>query len=311
MKANTLIKFDWAAKRLLRQKANFGVLEGFISTLLGETIKIVEILESESNQEHEKDKYNRVDIKAKNSKDEIIIIEIQNYREVHYLERSLYGVSKAITEHMELGSKDYSSVKKVYSISILYFDMWNGDDYAYHGQNKFVGLNTGHDLMINVKQKEAILPKHPEEIFPEYYILRVDDFEFNKVSISPLEEWMMFLKEGIINDDTTTAGLVEAKEKLKYYNMSQQEQREYESYLSTIMIQNDVIGNAKAEGLVEGHAEGLAKGLEKGLAKGRTEGIDEEKYRIAKLMKSEGESLSKIKIYTGLSEEEIILLTSL
>ena len=255
MKTNTLIKFDWAAKRLLRQKANFAVLEGFISTLLQEKINIEEILESEGNQEHEKDKFNRVDIKAKNSKGDIIIIEVQNYREVHYLERSLYSVSKTITEHMVLGTKDYGAVKKVYSISILYFDIWDGDDYAYHGLNTFMGINTGHKLTIKTKEKDAILPKLPEQIFPEYYILRVD--EFDKIAMSPLEEWMAFLKEGIIKDDTTTAGLIEAKEKLKYYNMSEEEQRDYDTYLSNVMIQNDVISNAKAEGHAEGHAEGI------------------------------------------------------
>ncbi|MCI7173373.1 MAG: Rpn family recombination-promoting nuclease/putative transposase, partial [Bacteroides fragilis] len=65
------IRFDWAVKRLLRNKANFGVLEGFLTVLLGEPIRIVEILESEGNQLNETDKFNRVDIKARNSKDEI------------------------------------------------------------------------------------------------------------------------------------------------------------------------------------------------------------------------------------------------
>lgn len=35
-KDNRIIRFDWAAKRLLRNKANFGVLEGFLTVLLGE-----------------------------------------------------------------------------------------------------------------------------------------------------------------------------------------------------------------------------------------------------------------------------------
>ena len=79
------IRFDWAIKRLLRQKANFDVLNGFLTVMLGEEIKIVEILESEGNQESVDDKFNRVDIKALNSKGEIIIVEIQNTREIHYL----------------------------------------------------------------------------------------------------------------------------------------------------------------------------------------------------------------------------------
>ena len=106
------IRFDWAIKRLLRQKANFDVLEGFLTVFLKEKVTIIEILESEGNQLSADDKFNRVDIKARNSKDEIIIIEIQNTRELYYLERILYGVAKAITEHISLG-ETYYHVKKI------------------------------------------------------------------------------------------------------------------------------------------------------------------------------------------------------
>ena len=61
-------------------------------------MKIIEILKSKSNQQVAYDKFNHVDIKAKNDKDEIIIIEVQNTRELYYLERILYGVAKAIRE---------------------------------------------------------------------------------------------------------------------------------------------------------------------------------------------------------------------
>ena len=75
------IRFDWAMKRLLRDKANFAVLEGLITTLLGEKMTIQKLLESESNQESEYDKYNRVDILAENTSGELFIIEIQNNNE--------------------------------------------------------------------------------------------------------------------------------------------------------------------------------------------------------------------------------------
>jgi hypothetical protein len=44
------IRFDWAMKKLLRQKANFEVLEGFLSELLKEDVVIQSIEEGESNQ---------------------------------------------------------------------------------------------------------------------------------------------------------------------------------------------------------------------------------------------------------------------
>ena len=122
---------------------------------MGEKVTIVEILESEGNQQYAEDKYNRVDIKAKNSKGEIIIVEVQNTRELYFLERILYGVSKAVTEHIDLGD-DYDKVKKVYSVSILYFDLGQGNDYLYHGQTHFIGVHTGDRLKVSMKEQKAI-----------------------------------------------------------------------------------------------------------------------------------------------------------
>ena len=227
--------------------------------LLGEKVKILELLESESNQQTIDDKFNRVDIKARNSKDEIIIVEIQNTRELYYLERILYGVAKAITEHISLGER-YYEVKKIYSISILYFDIGKGEDYLYHGQNIFVGVHTGDCLEVTTKEKNAIVHKLPAEIFPEYFLIRVN--EFNKAAVTPLEEWIEYLKTGCIHPDTKTPGLEEARRKLIYYNMSQAEQHAYDEHLSAIMIQNDVLDGAKLEGFIEGKKD-MARSLKK------------------------------------------------
>lgn len=292
------IRFDWAIKRLLRQKANFGVLEGFLTVFLGEKINIIEILESESNQQSATDKFNRVDIKARNSKDEIIIIEIQNTRELYYLERILYGVAKAITEHISLGDK-YYQVKKIYSISVLYFDIGKGSDYLYHGQNTFIGVHTGDQLQVNVKERGAIMQRMPSEIFPEYILIRVN--EFDKVAVTPLEEWMDYLKTGKIRPDTTAPGLNEAREKLKYYSMTPKERKAYDEHLNAVMIQNDVLDTAKLEGRIEGRAEGIAEGRAEGIAEGRAE----EKQENARKMKAMELTNEMIHQITGLSVEEI------
>lgn len=284
------VRFDWAIKCLLRQKANFDVLEGFLTVFLGEKVTILEILESESNQLSAEDKFNRVDIKARNSKDEIIIIEIQNTRELYYLERILYGVAKAITEHISLG-ETYYKVKKIYSISVLYFDIGKGNDYLYYGQNHFVGVHTGDHLQVNVKERDAIVSRMPAEIFPEYVLIRVN--EFDKVAVTPLEEWMKYLKDGTIRPDTTAPGLSEAREKLKYFSMPPKERMAYDEHLSAVMIQNDVLDSAKLEGKIEGRAEG------------RAEGRDEERFSIARNMKQLGISVDVIVKSTGLTSGEI------
>lgn len=284
------IRFDWAVKRLLRNKANFSVLEGLLTVLVGEKFHILEILESEGNQTDKDDKFNRVDIMAKSSKDEIIIFEIQLTRELHYLERILYGVAKAITEHISLG-QIYSEVKKIYSISILYFDLGKGNDYLYHGQNSFIGVHTGDKLIVSTKEKDMIVQKTPEQIFPEYFLIRVN--EFNQVAITPLEEWIAYLKDGIIKADTQAPGLMEAREKLKYYSMSPAERRAYDEHLNVIMIQNDVLSTAKLEGLAEGRAEGKEEGLAEG------------KIAIARNLKSLSLPVETIAQATGLSIQEI------
>lgn len=299
------IRFDWATKRLLRQKANFDVLDGFLTVMLGEEIKIVEILESEGNQESADDKFNRVDIKALNSKGEIIIVEIQNTREIHYLERILYGVAKAITEHISLG-EGYQQVKKVYSISILYFDIGVGDDYIYHGQNNFTGVHTGDHLRINTRERNVLVSRLPADIFPEYILIRVN--EFDKVARTPLDEWIEYLKDGTIRPDTTTPGLREAREKLKYYSMSPGERLVYDRHIDDIIIQNDAIDTSKWEGRMEGLAEGEAKGLAEGLAEGEAKGLAKGMRQVAVNMKRLGMDMESIINCTGLTEEEIASL---
>lgn len=287
---NKYIRFDWVVKRMLRDKANYGVLEGLITVLLGEPVHIVEILESEGNQEADDDKYNRVDVKAKNDRDEIFIVEVQLTRQLYYLERILYGVAKTLTEHIKLGHL-YNEVKKVYSISIVYFDLGKGNDYLYHGQTSFIGVHTNDKLEINTKENDIIKMKTPEAVFPEYFIIRVN--QFNDVARTPLDEWLDYLKNGHIKDDTTAPGLSEAREKLEFLSMSDAERHAYERHLDAIMVQEDVLTTAK----IEGRAEGLAEG--------RAEGEHAKSLSVAKKLKELGVATSVIIESTGLTEENI------
>jgi hypothetical protein len=64
MAGQTLISFDWAMKKMLRHKANFDILEGFLSVLLDRDIKINSVLESASNKNDIEEKFNIVDLLA-------------------------------------------------------------------------------------------------------------------------------------------------------------------------------------------------------------------------------------------------------
>ena len=287
---NKYIRFDWAVKRMLRDKANFAVLEGLITVLTGEVVKIEELFWNDGNHEKANDKFNRVDIKAKNSKDEILLVEMRITRELYFRQRIVLGVPKALTEHIEF-SQMYDNAKKVYSINILYFDLGKGSDYLYHGKTVFTGVHTNDRLEVNTKEADELRMRVPEDIFPEYYIIRVN--EFNSVATTPIEEWLDYLKNNRIKDDTSTPGLKEARQKLLYMTMSDKERRAYDAHMDDIMVQNDVFYTARMEGRAKGRAEVRAEG--------RAEGI----MLTAKNLKSMGLSISDIMKATGLSEDDI------
>ena len=273
MSKEKFVMFDWAAKNILRDKSDFSVFEGLVQVLTGQEIHIEELLESESNQKDDTDKFNRVDIKAKDSSGDIIIVEIQLTRELYFLQRILYGVAKSLTEHINIGDS-YGKIKKVISISILYFDLGKGSDYLYHGQTVFTGVNTHDELKITTKERTAIELRTPAEIFPEYYIVRVNEFN-GEVAGTPLEEWLKYLKTGEISEDATAPGLQDARRKLQYLKMTDKEKARYEYHLDAVNTQLSVLEASRREGLYDGRIEGRAEGRAEGLAEGRIEGIAE------------------------------------
>ena len=189
------IRFDWAMKRLLRDKANFAVLEGLMTTLMKKKIIIKRLLESESNQESEYDKYNRVDLLAEDETGELLLFEIQNNNEYAYFQRMLFGTSKLVTEYINRG-EGYEKIRKIYSINIVYFALGSGTDFVYHGKTEFRGIHNNELLQLSPFQKQTFKADEVSQLYPEYYILKVNDFDrWSKV---PLEQWIYFLNTGEI-----------------------------------------------------------------------------------------------------------------
>ena len=285
-KERTYISFDWALKRLLRDKANFDVLEGFVSTLLGSTIKIHKLLESESNKDRDDAKTNRVDILAEDSNGELLLIEVQGESEYAYFQRILFGASKLVTEYIDSG-QNYDNVKKVYSINIVYFDLGQGKDFVYHGKTEFRGIHIDDILQLSTFQRQQFCVDEVYQLYPEYYILKVNDF--NQWSKEPLEQWIYFLSTSDIPEDADAPGLKAAREKLQLSQMSKEEQAAYRRYLDDRVILADQIFTAKGEARLEGRAEGRAEGH----------------IEDARKMKAKGFAIEDISDITGLTAEEI------
>lgn len=289
-----LVSFDWAMKRLLRSKANFVVLEGFLSELLHTDIKIIEILESESNKDLESDKSNRVDIKVKDSDDNIIIIEIQYSRELDYLQRILYGTSRTITEHMDK-SNAYSNVVKVISVSILYFKFGTEDDYVYHGTTVFKGIHSNSILELSDSQKKLYEHKKVADIYPEYYLINVNNF--NDIAKDTLDEWIYFLKNEQIEDSFKAKGIKEAVATLDILKMDEKERAAYDRYCNQLRYEASMYESSFVSGRVEGKEEGIGIGI--------IQGSSQKEIGLVKSMFKNGIDIETIAKITGLSVEKI------
>jgi predicted transposase/invertase (TIGR01784 family) len=239
-----LIHFDWAMKKLLRHKANFGILEGFLSELLRFDVSIESILESESNQQDKYDKYNRVDILVKSQNNELLLVEVQNDSEIDYFHRMLYGVSKLVTEYIKEG-EPYGTIKKIYSINIVYFGLGQGKDYVYEYKGEFVGLHTNDILVPTALQKQDFRVEKVADIFPKYFILKVNNF--NGIAKDTLDEWIYFLKNSEVKDTFKAKGLDKAKEKLRYENLSEEDKKMYDRFQENRRIEMSVEYTAKLE----------------------------------------------------------------
>jgi len=253
-KGRTYISFDWALKKLLRQKANYGILEGFLSELLKEDITIKNISDPESNKPTEALKINRVDILVEDTSKRLMSIELQYNREIDYFYRMLFATSKASVEYIKEGY-DYSRIKKVYSINLLYFELGQGKDYVYHGKNDFIGIHLGDKLQLSQVQKEKFLYEEVYEIYPEYYVIKVN--AFNDVAKDSLDEWIYFFKHSKVPTNFKAKGLKEVQEKMKIERLSAKEKAAYEKHQLNLVSERNVIETARIEGKVEGKTEGM------------------------------------------------------
>lgn len=244
-----LISFDWAIKRMLRQKANFFILEGFLTELLGYGVTIRQLLESETNAQQADDKITRVDMLCETTTGELIIIELQYNNEWDYLQRMLFGASKIITEYIAHG-EPYGKVRKVFSINIVYFDLGQGVDYVYHGTTSFSGRKIGDTLQLSVSQRNNSGKQAVTEIFPEYFIIKVNNFD--DVATDTLDEWIYYLKNSNLPQTFRAKGLSGVEVQLKRDNMSKQEQQDYELFLEKLTVTQESLEATRMDAMEKG-----------------------------------------------------------
>ena len=283
------ISFDWAMKKLLRSKANFGILAGFLSELLFTDITIVEILESD--KETSDNKFNRVDIKVRDADNQLILIEIYYSREMDFLLRILSQTPKHIAEHLDqkLICKNTS---KLISINILYYDFCEDSDYIYHGSSELIGLHNHTVLKLNPARQRLFSKKTVCSISPERYMININNFD-DKTN-DTLDEWIYFFKNIEIKDNFQAKGLLEAKEKLDVLKLNASDKAAYNRH------QKDL--RHEASNYQSTYILGRIEGKEKRLLQQQRQ---QDKADLVLNMRSNGLNIQDIAKFTGYSEGEI------
>ena len=296
-----IISFDWALKYTLRDKANFDVLEGLFSTILDRPVKIDDLLESESNQGAPDERLIRLDLKARLGDGELALIEFQYKPEHHFFRRLLFYTSKTLVEHVKSGSH-YEGLPKVYTISVCDFRLGRGDDYVYHGRQKFVGLHSQQELRLNSSEAKRMSLRVIEDIFPEYILISLGNFP-DKVQ-TQLDEWLYTLKTGLVEEGFSAPGLNQAAERLDLLKLNSEDRKRYEDFAFNQRI---AINQTRAEvddARNEGRVEGEAKGRVEGEAIGRTK----RDHELILQAHQQGRSTAEISQFLGI---EIAIVQSI
>ena len=260
-----------------------------MNELIGEDILIENILESESNQESKYEKFNKVDLLVKNSKGELIIIEVQNNYEHDYLLRILFGTSKLLIENMNVGM-GYSEIKKIISVNIVYFDLGQGDDYVYHGTTNFIGIHKHDTLKLSTTQQSLYNTNNVAKLYPEYYVIKVN--QFDEIAKDRLDEWIYFLKKDEIKDSFKAKGLLQAKKELDVLKLNEAERKEYEYFIEHERYEQSLIVSNYNVGI---HEERLRQEEKQRL----------EKIEIARNLIKSGVDIEIVIHSMGLTKEDI------
>ncbi len=253
-----LVSFDWALKYLLKSEKELEVVSGFLSELLGEDITVKSVIDGETIKTTAAEKQNRVDLLAQIATGEQVIIEFQYGHENDYIDRIMHGASKVVAQSLKQGQY-YVYATKVISVSIVFCNIGAGKDYIYKYEGNFVGRHFDDTLGFSKGELEHHAKHHtrkierPEDLFPVYYILRVN--KFDKRIRDKFDEWMYFLKTECVKGELDAKGLDKASEILDTLKLNGEQRRDYERHRNNVSHYTSAIQTAKEEGAAKGEAK--------------------------------------------------------
>jgi len=125
-------------------------------------------------------------------------------------------------------------------------------------------------LALSDKQKTTFLKENVSDIFPEYYLLKVN--QFNDVAKDTLDEWIYFLKNSEVKDSFKAKGLKEANQVLDIMQLEEKDSYGYNRYLDSLHLkaselfsmQTEEEFRIREEGKIEGKIEIAINLIERG-----------------------------------------------
>lgn len=284
-----LISFDYAIKYLLRNRANYGILEDFISAVI-ETgghppVKIKMPLERESNKESSDLKGSIADMAVEDTQGKTYLVEVDRSAAVHFLHKACFNTSRLIVDTIP-SAGSYLDIKKIIHISVLYTPPKEFDSYLYHINTVVNSIKGATKEQIEIVYKSHNLCSYAE-ILPQYFVIAVP--LFNDEVATKLDEWVFFIKNQALRQGCHNPMLQEAYKRFSIINMSPEERTEYIKYCASNEKIKDYIITSRQEG------------LEEGLEQGKIEG----KIEVARNLLKEGMDIETIAMVTDLSMQEI------
>ncbi|PCJ25778.1 MAG: hypothetical protein COA94_05835 [Rickettsiales bacterium] len=280
-----LISFDYAIKFLLKNKEGYEIIEGFISALFAaenyKPVKITALLESESNKEKADFKRSIADLVVEDTDGNKYIVEIERAFTPNFMHKACFNSSRLIADNLSV-SQDYTKIKKIFHISLLYFENEEMQKPIYHGKTVIHEVDTAHPIDLRI-MNQGMVTFENHNVFPEYFFISIPRFD-DQIN-QEIDEWLYVMKNAEVKKDFKSPYMAKVAERLSVLKMDDEERNQYYKYLKESVNKEDTLTAA--------------------LEKGRDEGRKLEKIEIAKTMLAQGLDISLISKISKLSIEEI------
>jgi hypothetical protein len=197
---------------------------------LNQSVRINRICDELGYDRFSKDKFSAVDVFAEDRKGKKILIKLQFFWGIDYLNLLRYNGNVSF-----FGYPQYPEIEKIYFVTFIHSEFEERNDYLYHSKMEFKSLDHDDILSLSEKQYKIIC-----NVDAEHYLVKINNF--NDEIIRTLDEWIYFLKHNRIKDGFSCKGLLKMCEILDYSLLSPEEKADYDNYQS---VRNHILRHNK------------------------------------------------------------------